>query len=187
MKTLQQFIFELQAQGVKIDQSNLLEIKHEYRKKYKAVMNAAYNQKNKRRSVVLSREEDALLIEVANSLEIKPGAYIKRTLMAVLQNPIVVASQDRIASAVSEIARVGNNVNQIARKVNTTDTVSWEEIVTTSQILRSLTADVRHILSEPIDLIQEVQKALLLRPQLASTLSELLLKHFKENGGHRNP
>lgn len=88
--------------------------------------------RNRRFSLWLSDKEFHYLTKQAETAGLKKEPFIRKLIMGIEIRP---RPPDNIARLIREINAVGNNINQIARKVNTENSVNQAQL---EEILRLL-------------------------------------------------
>ena len=81
--------------------------------------------KVKRKEVIFSLDEWKELEEKANQLSMKTGIFIKR--MA-LDGKITYYNAKNVAPIMNALRIIGNNINQVAKKANETNSIYAEDI-----------------------------------------------------------
>ena len=83
------------------------------------------NKKVKRKEVIFSLDEWRELEEKASQLSMKTGTFIKR--MA-LDGKITYYNAKNVAPIMNALRIIGNNINQVAKKANETNSIYAEDI-----------------------------------------------------------
>lgn len=89
-------------------------------------------ERNKTVSVRLSEKEKKHLKKQADTAGLKMEPFIRKLIMGVEIHP---RPPENVVLLLREINAIGNNINQIARKVNACDEVSRKELTNISELL----------------------------------------------------
>ena len=96
--------------------------------------------RNRRFSLWLNDKEFNYLAKQAANAGLKKEPFVRKLIMGIEIYP---RPPDEVREIISAINRVGNNINQIARKVNITDTVSSMELKEVKEQLLNLIMEIR--------------------------------------------
>lgn len=88
----------------------------------------------------LTPKEKTHLKKQAAASGLSVETFVRKLIMGIEIYP---RPPDEVRAIISAINRVGNNINQIARKVNITDTVSYDELVNIKRQLADLIVEVK--------------------------------------------
>lgn len=123
-----------------------------YREKYRA---------DKRRREVVFRKDQYREIEIKAKEYKRPvGEFIKDCLFAYFDNRYIVKDEDLYRCILMEIKRIGNNINQIARKVNRNNSVSFIDTTKVSKEIKEMEVMIKNSLEKPPELLDTIQKAI---------------------------
>ena len=81
--------------------------------------------KVKRKEVIFSLDEWKELEEKANQLSMKRGIFIKRLA---LDGKVTYYNAKNVAPIMNALRIIGNNINQVAKKANETNSIYYEDI-----------------------------------------------------------
>ncbi len=98
-------------------------------------------ERNIKLSVRVSEREHAHLKRQAANAGLKVEPFIRKLIMGVEIRP---RPPDNILQLIREINAVGNNINQIARKVNTENRVSQEQLNELFRLLGEIYREVKN-------------------------------------------
>ncbi|MGB0524628.1 MAG: plasmid mobilization relaxosome protein MobC [Flammeovirgaceae bacterium] len=162
MKTLRAF---LEEQG--LDQSSptekINEAKKTHRKQYIRAYHDQYKKEVKRTSVTLSKEEHKQIESAAKRHQIKVATFIKACTLAYLEGQYILPEDTKVQALELGIRKIGNNINQIVRKLHGHKYVNADDIEGMQHKLHELEALISNSLR---------------RPERISTLLE---QHIKQN------
>ncbi|WP_308295911.1 plasmid mobilization relaxosome protein MobC [Streptomyces sp. ISL-96] len=113
-------------------------------------------QRRERVDVRYSTDEKAAILAMARSLNIAAAHYVGAVVMAHIRRDLALPSQrtslddyiDELTALRGEVAKIGHNINQIARKLNSGDRPHLGDTASLAQTERTLAAvgtAVRHI------------------------------------------
>ncbi|MFI9630427.1 plasmid mobilization relaxosome protein MobC [Streptomyces sp. NPDC052042] len=113
-------------------------------------------QRRERVDVRYSTDEKAAILAMAQALNIAAAHYVGAVVMAHINRDLALSSQrtslddyiDELTALRGEVAKIGHNINQIARKLNSGDRPRLGDTASLAQAERSLAAvgtAVRHI------------------------------------------
>lgn len=177
MKTLKQYLFELQNQGY--DLSDLEAVKAEYRKKYQKVMRQQYQKTKKRKELTFSLDQYHILESASKAASMKVGEFAIQCIMKSLgTNTVVVREDAHTRDIVSATHRCSNLLNQWVRIANKTQSIQEKHIKNCQSLLKQLDAEVRRILLTPIDLEKQVKKALSENPNRVHRFARIIIQHL---------
>ena len=97
--------------------------------------------RNHRFSLWLSEREFAYLAKQAKAAGLKKEPFIRKLIMGVEIRP---RPPDNIPQLIREINAIGNNINQIARKVNTENRVSQDQLDELFRLLGEIYREVKN-------------------------------------------
>lgn len=97
--------------------------------------------RNKRFSLWLNEREFAHLTKQAEASGLKKEAFIRKLIMGTEIRP---RPPDNVSQLIREINYIGNNINQIARKVNTENRVSQNQLEEIFHLLGEIYREVKN-------------------------------------------
>lgn len=97
--------------------------------------------RNRRFSLWLSDKEFNYLTKQAEMAGLKKEPFIRKLIMGI---EILPRPPDNIAQLIREINAVGNNINQIARKVNTENSVNQAQLEEILHLLGEIYREVKN-------------------------------------------
>ena len=103
----------------------------------------------KRKEVIYDLEEWKQVEKLASKVSMQTSEYIRRMS---LNGKIICFDMSSIAPVLNAMRIVGNNINQIAKKANETNSIYAEDI----ENLRKENAEFCHILSQYLSIIQSI-------------------------------
>jgi uncharacterized protein (DUF1778 family) len=179
MKTLKQYIIELQEAGFPI--GNIEAVKAEYRKKYAKLYKVNYAKSKKRLELTLSPDEYEKLKTAADESRTRIGSLAVRLIYAALQKTqLPLVREDVVRDAVVAIRRVGTLVNQWVRLSSQHQNLHLEHILACEKLLLQLEVQVVGILRQPRDLMKDLDKAIETTPQMIVPLCNVILQHISK-------
>ncbi len=178
MKTLKQYLLEMQEAGYT---GNIEAVKAEYRKKYTKLYKQNHAKSKKRLELTLSVEQHLKLKTAADENRTRIGTLAVRLIFAALHKAQPLVREDIVRDAVAATRRVGTLVNQWVRISNQHNNLHLEHVLACQKLLQELEMQVVGILSQPRDVIVDVNKAIEANPQLIVPLANVILQHIAKN------
>ena len=185
MKTLKQYLLEVQEAGIPI--GDIEAIKAQYRKRYAAIYRKDYSKFKRRLELTLTLDEHEKVKSAAAASRMRIGPFAVRLIFAALHNtPVPQGREDLVNQVVAATRRAGNLINQMVRKSHQKDELYLEDILACQRLLQDLEVQVVGILTEPRDIVSEVKTSLERSPELAHVLAAIVLEHLHKqgNGNH---
>ena len=162
MKTLKEYIWALQEAGHEI--TDIEAVKAEYRRKYRKLYKQNYAKSRKRKELAFSIDQYQMLETAAKEAGMKVGPFAIRLIFSALQNAPLQVQEVRLREFVSALRPGFTLLNQWVRKSNQHDNLYLDDIRQAYSLLQQIEKEVVAILKRPIELIKEVEKALLSKP-----------------------
>jgi hypothetical protein len=108
--------------------------RRDYMRRY---MSGVYRKDHRSRSIILTAAEDRRIVKAARQAGRKPAAFIREAALAYLDKRYLVPEHLEAALHVLtyQLSAFGNNLNQIARHVNTRRSASDEELSAARSLL----------------------------------------------------
>ena len=119
-----------------------------------------YLQNKRRKEVVFSEKEYSYLEAKALEYKRPVGEFIKLCVFSHLQERYLLHDEALFHALLMEIRRVGTNVNQIARQVNTTGKISLVDSLKLSKRLKDMEYLIKTTLTNPPNMLTELSNAI---------------------------
>ncbi len=185
MKTLKEYIMEVQAAGYSTD--DIESLKKAYRKKYKKVYDKMYAKVKKRLQLTLTVEQFEILENTAKSRKMKTGQFAVGLIFAALQSkPAPQGREDLVFEVVVATRKVGTLINQWVRISQKNNGLHLDHILACEKLLRDFEVKALGILNRKLDLLIEVDNVLDLNPNLIQPFTNTILKHISKNTNGSN-
>jgi len=123
--------------------------KKDYRKQYQQTYQKNYRKKQRRTEITWKAGEYALLHEGANLHNMRFSSFVKKAALSYLQNSYIEKHPQDIHALQMEIRAIGNQLNQITRKVNSTNSVSKQDLLSTIHLVNQVEQKTISFLREP--------------------------------------
>lgn len=149
-------------------------IKEAYRKEYLKKYHQQYRKDNIRVELYLKRDQLKIIKSAASKYEQKRlGSFIRECCIAYLKQEFVLPSDSKIQDLIIQTRSWGNNLNQIAKRVNSSQ-FSSQDLANAKQVLKTLEAKITQTLSQPESIDQLVKEHIEKRPELQMRLQKIL-------------
>lgn len=152
-------------------------IRDEHRKKRKIAAQDKYRKLMKRVEIVLSKSLWMKFSKAAKLHKMKLATFIKAAVLAYLDKTYLLPDEGLLHDLLISMRRIGNNINQISRKVNQQDEVKLAMLNQMQVSLNDLEDRIEYALRSPKPLLQltvcELRRSETFRVQVAHVLKEI--------------
>lgn len=160
----------------KLSETERIELQSQWRKAYQKDYHQNYGQKRIRKTITLSLHEDIQLQKVAETYNLKMNDFIKETLFAYLNNVYVVPNQTQVQELILQIRKIGTNINQIARHINSHQKVEEGQLELIYSLLQQIESSIHRHLCEPDLLEKKLEEILREKPDCIERLQTIINK-----------
>lgn len=165
----------------KLSETDRIELQAQWRKAYQRAYHKNYGQKRIRKTITLSPVEDAQLQKAAEAYDLKMNDFLKETLFAYLNNVYVVPNQNQVQQLILQIRKIGTNINQIARHINSCQKVEEGQLGLIYVLLKRMELCINNRLCQPELLEERLEEVLQKQPEYGEVLQHILTKHKTKN------
>jgi len=175
-ENVQEYLFKNGYLDGSHSKSDIAKVKQEWKKKYQKAYQRKYKKENYRKEIVFKKEEWKLIQQGAknHNQETKISPFLKECIFAYLNQCFVLPDDELVQSTEIEIRRVGVLLNQIARHINTSRTISFEQMEEVKKLLFNLDIFVHETLRTPKTIENLLDEAVDNDPQILNYLEQLI-------------
>jgi len=178
MESLREYLFSTGA--INGTEEDIAEAKALYRKRYQKQYQKEYFQNRSRRILWFSKDEFVKLQEYAvqhqASISVTP-TFLKQCISSTVTREYILADQEQLFRLERGLRAWGNNLNQIARIVNSTKQCSDRNILSVIEIVNSLETLVSQTLRNPTPLLEQIDISLNKSPEFRDEMQNILNQH----------
>lgn len=149
------------------------------RKAYLKQKKKEHRQKNRTVSVSYPNSIADQMEQEAEKHDLKLAAYIKHCVASYREKSYLLPSSSEAERIEILLRNYGNNINQIARKCNTSELHPTEGIEQVYALLRKLEQELDDLFRSPRDLTEYTRQALEENPRYASALLNVLSVYIR--------
>ncbi len=154
----------------------VLEAIKEYEKAYQQEYRKSRNKRSKRFELWFDLRLVRNLTELAKKLGISVTGTIKKIVRAYFEEIFVLPDENMLRALRLEIKRIGNLVNQIAVKINASNTVFHSDIKKIQNWIAEMEERIADIFRKPVNLLDLIWQVLEKNPGFLVKLKELIAK-----------
>lgn len=159
------------------DAPELLAAKAAYRKWYKREKNKEYRKNRMYLKLMLLPYEKRKLQQAAKNHKQPLSTFIKSVSLAYLEKVYILPDETQLHKLEIAYRKVGNNINQIAKKCNSQTSTRYFDVVRLQNQVTTLEKETTKLLKKPMTLEKLIEK-MLEQPQLL----EKVKQHLQRKG-----
>ena len=159
------------------DPQRLQQAKAAYRKAYKQAKNREYRTSRHYLRLTLTSKEKSQLTTGAKRHRKALATYVREIALAYQKRVYILPSEDMLTRLETACHRIGNNINQIAKKCNSENSTRYFDVVRLREQVTALEKEVNRYLRQPMTLDQLIRVELPKHPELIPELNRFLKKH----------
>lgn len=149
----------------------------EWRKAYQKKYQELYGHKRIRKTISLNEQEDTQLKKAAQQHNMKLNDFMKQAIFGYLNQVYVIPNEEQVQETIIQLRKIGTNINQIARHINSYQAVEQEQINLLYTLLQGMERSIESNLCKPDSLEVQLKKALESAPQYLHKIEQILKEH----------
>jgi len=173
METQRHYLMRLGLAEAPHDSEKVIAAKKAYRAWYKREKNKEYRESRSYVKLMLLPAEKRKLKKAAGHHGKHLATFIKMIALAYLDKVYILPDEDQLRKLEIAYRRVGNNINQIAKKCNSQTSTRYLDVVRLQNQLSALEKETTKYLRKPMTLDRLVE-SLLKEPQLLDQVKRTL-------------
>lgn len=155
----------------------------EWRKAYQKKYQELYGHKRIRKTISLNEGEDTQLKKAAQKHNMKLNDFMKQAIFGYLNQVYVVPNEEQVQQTIIQLRKVGTNINQIARHINSHQAIEREQIDLLCTLLQQMETSIESHLCTPDRLEEKLKKTLEKEPSYLQKIEQIIEEHRAKKEG----
>lgn len=165
----------------KLSETERIELQAQWRKAYQKAYHQNYGKKRIRKTISLDSSENTKLVNAAQKHQMKLNYFIKSALLGYLNQVYVVPNEEQVLQVIIQLRKIGTNINQIARHVNSHQGTEQGQLGAIYSLLEEIEKSIKVNLLTPKILESSLERVFIERPKYIDTVSEIVEKYKVKN------